>query len=66
MSMKYIRDRYGVPAKRGARIRFTDSNGVQWIGRVKSAPGHRIHVAFPEFPRGTAILHPTWNVEYLS
>ena len=65
MGMQYIRDHYKVPAKRGGTVRFTDTSGKKWVGRIKSAAGHRLRVAFPDFPRATAILHPTWNVEYL-
>ena len=65
MSMEYVRKFYGVPAKRGGKIRFTDSDGKVWEGRIKSARGPHIRCAMKDFPRATAILHPTWNVEYL-
>jgi len=64
-SMAYIRKVYGVPAKRGGRVRFTDRAGKPWTGRIKSARGPHLRVAFPEFPRATALLHPTWNLEYM-
>ena len=65
MSMEYIRRTYNVPAKRGGSVKFTDRNGKQWIGKIKSAAGHRLRVCFPDFPRARAIMHPTWNIEYL-
>lgn len=68
MSMAYIRKAYGVPAKRGGRIRFTDSYGTVWNGRITSAKGHYLRVLVDDrVPgyRGRKLLHPTWNVEYL-
>jgi hypothetical protein len=65
MSMQRIRSVYGVPAKRGGQIRFTDSNGAIWHGRIKSARHGRLRVALENWPRETVILHPTWQVEYL-
>lgn len=63
MSMKYIRDYYGVPAKRGAAIIYT-GNGERVAGRIiGSISGHlRARLVGVEY---TVILHPTWKVEYL-
>lgn len=61
MSMKYIRDTYGVPAKRGrfVRVYYQRSDG-EWLlaahGRITSA-SHHIHIKGVPF-------HPTWNVVY--
>ncbi len=63
--MAKIRKQYGVPAKRGGMVRFTDTEGKVWIGTIKSARGPHLRVYFPEFPRARAIMHPTWNLEYL-
>ena len=65
MGMQYIRDVYKVPAKRGGQVRYTDGSGKTWTGRIKSARGPYLRVAFSGFPRATAIMHPTWNLEYL-
>jgi hypothetical protein len=65
MSMQHIRSAYGVPAKRGGEIRFTDSNGAVWQGRIKSALHGWLRVALEKWPGETVILHPTWHVEYL-
>ncbi len=69
MSMEYIRRTYGVPAKRGGRVIYTNSNGVAFNCTIKSATnsGHLMvlvddHV--PNYP-GRMKLHPTWRVEYL-
>jgi hypothetical protein len=64
MSMEWIRKTYHVPAKRGGRIRFTDSIGGKWEGRITSARGPYLVVRIPGY-RQRARLHPTWNVEYL-
>jgi hypothetical protein len=57
--MQHIRDRYGVPAYRGRRIRFQGAAE----GVIVSARNDYLRVRFKE---GTiAKLHPTWEVEYL-
>lgn len=59
--MAHIRDYYGVPARRGARIRF-DYRGSN-EGTIVSAVGARLRV---RFDNGQAcILHPWWNLTYL-
>jgi len=68
MSMKYIRDYYKVPAKRGGRIKFVDGFGGVWFGRITSARGARLRVLPDDRVPGCKTrlnLHPTWNVEYL-
>ena len=56
MSMKYIRDHYGVPARRGVEISFQGAKGV-----IVASQGCYLRVKFPD---GIKTLHPTWNVEY--
>ena len=68
MSLDYIRRAYGVPAKRGVRVRYTDEQGARWNGRITSALGSRLRVLVDDrVPgyRGRLILHPTYRVEYL-
>ena len=68
MSMEYIRKHYGVPAKRGGRVRFTHANGVIYEGRITSTRGAYLRVLVDDrVPgyRGRMTLHPTWNLEYL-
>jgi hypothetical protein len=55
--MEYVRRFYGVPAKRGGRIRF---DGVE--GTITSAT-HHLRARMDDGRR--VILHPTWRVEYL-
>ena len=65
MSMEYIRKTYGVPAKRGGRIEFTDLYGAKWRGVIRSASDARLIVRLDGL-RINSILHPTWNVQYLT
>ena len=58
--MEYIRKRYKVPAKRGARIRFDGC----YAGTIVAARYGRLRVRFDGQKR-IARLHPTWGVEYL-
>lgn len=68
MSLGYIRRTYRVPAKRGAKVRYTDGHGAVWNGRITSARGAYLRVQVDDrVPgyRGRLLLHPTWQVEYL-
>ncbi|MFC4373348.1 hypothetical protein ACFO5K_04465 [Nocardia halotolerans] len=62
MSMKYVRDYYAVPAKRGGRVRYT-GDGAPRLGTITSAD-HRIRVRLDGEKR-PRIFHPTWELEYL-
>lgn len=68
MSLEYIRKTYGVPARRGGRVRFTDVHRTVWNCTIKSAKGAYLMVlADDPVPgnQGRKKLHPTWNIEYL-
>jgi len=65
VSMEWIRKNYGVPAKRGGRIRYTDNHGDKWEGTITAARGPYLLVHIPGWHLQRARLHPTWNVEYL-
>ena len=68
MSMDYIRNTYGVPAKRGMRVRYTDQAGTVWNGRITGARNQYLRVLIDdrvEGYQGRLLLHPTWQVEYL-
>lgn len=68
MSLPYIRRTYGVPARRGMRVRYTDGAGVIWNGTITSAKGPHLRVLVDDrVPgyRGRLILHPTDNIEYI-
>ena len=67
--MDYIRRTYGVPAKRGGRVIYTDVHGRAWPGVITSARSGRLLVRLDDnLPRSRARakLHPTWRLEYLT
>lgn len=64
MSMDQLRKAYDVPAKRGIRIEFTDSNGSKWRGTIRSSRYDRLRVSLDGL-REISTLHPTWNIKYL-
>lgn len=63
MSMKYIRDYYKVPAKRGGRIRWHKSR-ASIDGTIVGSKGQHLRVRFDDNQR-IYTMHPTWDVEYL-
>lgn len=63
MSMQSIRDRYGVPAKRGARIIYDGGDHATITGSSRTA--EHLMVRFDDDPGRTYPIHPTWRVEYL-
>ena len=63
MSMQSIRDRYGVPAKRGGRIRYTGSFPPQY-GTIVAAKGDRLRIRLDGWKHRKE-FHPTWEIEYL-
>lgn len=69
MSLQYIRDCYGVPAKRGGKIIYTgndgsDEPGEPMEGTIVGSRDAKLRVRF-EGMRPIVSLHPTWMVEYL-
>lgn len=58
--MDYIRTRYGVPAKRGGRIRFQGKPGVITSARPGEA---RLNIRL-DGDKHTLPVHPTWEMEY--
>ena len=65
MSMEYIRKTYGVPAKRGARIEFTDTWGKVHEGCIVGSRGCYLRADMPTIRGGIVTLHPTSDVRYL-
>lgn len=66
MSMEYIRKTYGVPAKRGARVRFTP-NGNRYLaheGVIIGSRGAYLRVRMGD-EKKAGTYHPTWEMEYL-
>jgi hypothetical protein len=66
MSMRYIRDYYGVPAKLGGRIRWSGATDSGYeLGTIVAARDQYLLVRFDKEPSVLLTLHPTWKVEYL-
>ncbi len=64
MSMQYIRNYYGVPAKRGGRVRYTgEDKPVE--GTITSANGPHLRIRL-DGTTYSLIFHPTWELEYLT
>ncbi len=59
-----IAKRYGVPARLGGIVRFTDVTGKTFVGVIRKAIGANLGVEFLGKP-GIKPLHPEWNIEYL-
>lgn len=60
MSLEYIREHYGVPARRNMRFRAYTSDGRLAYEGTIWAGSHYIHAV-----RGPG-FHPTWNIVYLN
>lgn len=63
MSMAWVRKYYGVPAKRGGRVRFT-AGGRDELGTIRSARGGKLNIQLDSLPYVSS-YHPTWRLEYL-
>ena len=63
MSMKWVRDTYGVPAKRGGRVHFAWPPESPSDGTIVGTDAGRLRVRL-DGRKHTTILHPTWNVTY--
>lgn len=59
MSMQYIRDYYGVPAKRHSRVVVDGKPGV-----ITGSSGPHLKVRF-DGEKVSDKAHPTWRVTYL-
>jgi len=68
MSMKYIRDTYGVPAKRGGRVRYSPPGHEPREGRIVGSDGAYLRIRLDPHPgmvQHPTQHHPTWCMEYL-
>lgn len=63
MSIEYIRNHYGVPAKIGARVKYTYKG--EKMGTITSAQGSHLMIRFDGDKKPTGPFHPTWEIEYL-
>ena len=65
MSMAHIRKHYGVPAKRGGRVKFCGNIGREPMkGTIIGSRDGRLRVRFDGM-WACRILHPKWCMEYL-
>lgn len=64
--MNYIRQYYGVPAKRGGRVRYTGGlhGSEPRLGTIKSARGGYLKIQL-DGDKFVSTFHPTWKLEYL-
>ena len=68
MSIQWIRDHYGVPAKRGGRVEYlpwegsTDAPGR--CGTITGASGPHLLIRL-DGERHSRPYHPTWQLKYL-
>jgi len=63
MTLAYVRKAYGVPAKRGGRVRYTGC-GREELGTIIGASGGHLKVRLDGVRHGMP-FHPTWKIEYL-
>jgi hypothetical protein len=62
--MASLRRYYGVPAKRGGRVKFTYSP-YACTGTILSARDHHLYIRRDDTGRRFGPLHPTWEMVYL-
>ncbi len=60
MSFTYIKDYYGVPAKRGARV---EADGK--AGRIISAVGQYLYIRLDHDGKRHGPYHPVWHMHYI-
>lgn len=61
--MEWIRKSYGVPAKRGGRVRYLSAGGPV-LGTIRGTRHGRLLVQL-DGDKTSLPFHPTWNLEYL-
>lgn len=63
MSMEHIRKFYGVPAKRGGRVKF-GSIEKSVLGTIVGSRGQYLRIRW-DGDGFTTTNHPTWMIKYL-
>ena len=66
MSIQWIRDNYGVPAKRGMRVTYSPCEGSkdrERDGVITGTCGPHLRIRLDGDKRA-GIYHPTWQVQY--
>ena len=63
--MRYIRRHYGVPARRGGRVRYTGGpDGLARLGTIRCSKGQYLSILL-DGDKIPGKYHPTWKLEYL-
>ena len=62
-NMQYVRDTYGVPAKRGARVEYTGGSTPRQ-GTITGTGGCGISIRL-DGDKISLPYHPTWKLRYL-
>lgn len=69
MGMQWIRDQYGVPAKRGARVEYTPCEGSKdaaaRLGTVTGTSGPHLLIRL-DGEKVSRPYHPTWQLRFLT
>lgn len=63
-NMQYIRDTYGVPAKRGARVEYTGGQEPR-LGTITGTGGCGVLIRL-DGDKHSLPYHPTWELRYLT
>lgn len=68
MSMQWIRDHYGVPAKQGGRVEYTPCEGSKdeagKFGTITGTSGPHLLIRL-DGQKNALPYHPTWQLRYL-
>lgn len=67
MSIQWIRDNYGVPAKRGGRVEYTPCEGSKdgvALGTIVGTSGQYLKIRL-DGDKTSFSYHPTWQLRYL-
>lgn len=62
--MQYIREAYGVPAKRGGRVEYSGAGRKGLLGTITGSKGARLLIRL-DGNKHSHIFHPTWEMRYL-
>ena len=61
--MEYIRDTYGVPAKRGGRVEYRGGAEIQ-TGTITGSDGHYLRIRI-DGEKHSGNYHPAWAMRFL-
>lgn len=64
MSLDYIRKTYGVPAKRGEFVEYTDAQGKKRSGVITGSNHSYLRIKL-DGDKHAGNYHPTWNLIFL-